>query len=237
MREEYFVNMAFEESIKKYLASKSDTESLAYNTSYVVVIRLLALIYGKLDIINPYYLKNSIAFISIQKYLVDMFVAKKKTENVSLSEEETFLELIYSSHTKNYYRISYNYFMSDDPNFIEKYYYSKLNEMDVTKELTLDKTITGDLNLEALNLLGINLSNLKNMSNAEIKESQNKAYEYFEVDAESPNREEDLNKAVDYYKLYGKKITTGNGYVDILLLMSVIVTSLSVISIIIFSII
>ena len=280
MREEYFVNIAFEESIKKYLASKSDPESLAYNTSYVVVIRLLALIYSELDIINPYYLKNSIAFmnnlnkfglsngelalfkddflrfyefecenekrkfkqknpyfISIQKYLVDMFVAKKKTENVSLSEEETFLELIYSSHTKNYYRISYNYFMSDDPNFIEKYYYSKLNEMDVTKELTLDKTITGDLNLEALNLLGINLSNLKNMSNAEIKESQNKAYEYFEVDAESPNREEDLNKAVDYYKLYGKKITTGNGYVDILLLMSVIVTSLSVISIIIFSII
>ena len=75
------------------------------------------------------------------------------------------------------------------------------------------------------------------MSNAEINDSQNKAYEYFEVDAESPNREEDLNKAVDYYKLYGKKITTGNGYVDILLLMSVIVTSLSVISIIIFSII
>ena len=280
MREEYFVNIAFEESIKKYLASKSDPESLAYNTSYVVVIRLLALIYSELDIINPYYLKNSIAFmnnlskfginngelalfkddflrfyefecenekrkfkqknpyfVSIQKYLVDMFVAKKKTEKVSLNEEETFLELIYSSHTKNYYRISYYYFMSDEANFIEKYYYSQLNEMDVTKELTLDKTITGNLNLEALNLLGINLTNLKNMSSAEIKESQNKAYEYFEVDAESPNREEDLNKAVNYYKLYGKKITTGNGYVDILLLMSVIVTSLSVISIIIFSII
>lgn len=278
MREEYFVNIAFEESIKLYLTSLSNKDSLAYNTFPVVVIRLLALIYGKLDIVNPYYLKNSVAFmnnlgkygvsnsrialfkdefqkfyefeqandkrkikqknpyfVSIQKYLVDMFVAKKKTEDVSLTEEESFLDLIGSTHTKNYYRLSYLYLMSDDLNFIEKYYYSRLNEMDVTRELVLDKTITGDLNLEALNLLGISLSNLKNMSNEEINKAQNKAYEYFEVDALSPTREKDLNKAIDYYKLYGKKITSGNGYVDILLLMSVIVTSLSVIAIIIFS--
>ncbi len=278
MREEYFVNIAFEESIKLYLTSLSNKDSSAYNTFPVVVIRLLALIYGKLDIVNPYYLKNSVAFmnnlgkygvsnsrialfkdefqkfyefeqandkrkikqknpyfVSIQKYLVDMFVAKKKTEDVSLTEEESFLDLIGSTHTKNYYRLSYLYLMSDDLNFIEKYYYSRLNEMDVTRELVLDKTITGDLNLEALNLLGISLSNLKNMSNEEINKAQNKAYEYFEVDALSPTREKDLNKAIDYYKLYGKKITSGNGYVDILLLMSVIVTSLSVIAIIIFS--
>ena len=258
MREEYFVNIAFEESIKLYLTSLSNKDSLAYNTFPVVVIRLLALIYGKLDIVNPYYLKNSVAFmnnlgkygvsnsrialfkdefqkfyefeqanskrkikqknpyfVSIQKYLVDMFVPKKKTEDVSLTEEESFLDLIGSTHTKNYYRLSYLYLMSDDLNFIEKYYYSRLNEMDVTRELVLDKTITGDLNLEALNLLGISLSNLKNMSNEEINKAQNKAYEYFEVDALSPTREKDLNKAIDYYKLYGKKITSGNGYVDI----------------------
>ena len=48
---------------------------------------------------------------------------------------------------------------------------------------------------------------------------------------------ERLKEAIDYYKMHGKKLTSGNGYVDILLLMSVIVTSLSVISIIIFTII
>ena len=278
MREEYFVNIAFDKSIKSYLNYKDNKDSVSYNTFPVVVIRLLALIYGKLDILNPYYLKNNIAFMNnlcrygitnseialfkddflrayefeednksrkiklrnpyfttIQKYLVNMFVAKKKNQEVSLLEEEKFLDLIYSTHTKNPYRISYNYLNSDDVNFIEKYYYSKLNELDITRELTLDKTISGNLNLEALNLLGLNLSNLKNMSNEEINEAQNKAYEYFEVDAQSINRDSELNKAVDYYKLYGKKITTGNGYVDILLLMSVIITSLSVISIIIFS--
>ncbi len=280
MREEYFVNIAFDKSIKKYLALESNKDSVDYNTFPVVVIRMLALIYGKLDILNPYYLKNSIAFMNnlgkygvskselalfkddflsfyefeienekksiksknpyftnIQKYLVDMFVAKKKSTDVSLTEEETFLELIYSSHTKNIYRMSYNYWMSDDPNFIEKYYYSKLNEMDVTKELALDKTITGNLNLDALNAMGISLSNLLDMTNDQINKAQDKAYEYFEVDAESVTRDKDLNNALDYYKMYGKKITSGNGYVDILLLMSVIVTSLSVISIIIFSII
>lgn len=279
MREEYFVNIAFENSIKQYLDASSNKDSIMYNTSLVVVIRLLALIYGKLDILNPYYLKNSIVFMNnlgkyglskseialfkddflrfyefevanknrkikqknpyftlVQKYLTDMFVAKKKSTDVSLTEEETFLDLIYSSHTTNPYRYSYGYLNSDDMNFIEKYYYSKLNEMDVTKEIALDKTISGNLNLEALNVLGLNLSSLKNMSNEEISKAQNKAYEYFEVDAESINRDQDLKKAVDYYKLYGKKITTGNGYVDILLLMSVIVTSLSVIAIIIFSI-
>ena len=140
-------------------------------------------------------------------------------------------------HGLHPYRIAYNYLMSDDPNFIEKYYYSKLNEMDVTREIALEKTINGNLNLEALNYLGINLSNLKNMSNEEIMKSQNKAYEYFEVDAESPKRDQDLKEAIDYYKIHGRKLTSGNGYVDILLLMSVIVTSLSVISIIIFSLI
>ncbi len=280
MREEYFVNIAFEKSIQDYLANANNEEGYIYNTFPVVVIRVLALIYGKLDILNPYYLKNSIVFMNnlgkyglsnsevalfkddflrfyefeeqnksrkiklknpyftnIQKYLVDMFVAKKKNKEVSLVEEEKFLDLIYSSHTTHPYRISYNYLNSNDLSFIEKYYYSKLNEMDVTMELALDKTISGNLNLEALNLLGVNLTNLKNMSTEEIKEAQSKAYEYFEVDAESINRDKELNKAVDYYKLHGKKITSGNGYVDILLLMSVIVTSLSVISIIIFSII
>ena len=110
--------------------------------------------------------------------------------------------------------------MSDDLSFIEKYYYSKLNEMDVTQEIALEKTINGNLNLEALNYLGVSLSNLKNMSNEEIAQSQNKACEYFEVDAESPNRDEDLKEAIDYYKMHGKKLTSGNGYVDILLLMS-----------------
>ena len=64
MREEYFVNIAFENSIKLYIENSNNKDSIIYNSSLVVVIRILALIYGKLDILNPYYLKNSIVFMN-----------------------------------------------------------------------------------------------------------------------------------------------------------------------------
>lgn len=64
MREECFVNIAFEESIKSYIVNANNPNSVLYNTSFVVIIRILILIYGKLDILNPYYLKNSVVFMS-----------------------------------------------------------------------------------------------------------------------------------------------------------------------------
>lgn len=276
MKEEYFVNIAIQKAIKQYLASINNKDSINFNSFLVVIIRILVLIYGYADIINPFYLKSSVAFFnnlgkynmsesnialfmeeilnyynfecsnnsgntkvknpyfrSSLKYLVDMFVLKKRNVSVSFEEEEEFLELIYTKHTKNSYRENYNNLINDDPLYIEKYYYSKSNELEMTKDL--GKTISAELNLEALKYVGVNLSNLADMSEEEILAAKKNAYDYFAVDAEASTREEDLEKSLNYYKLYGKKITSGNGYVDILLLMSVIVTSFSIIAIIIFS--
>lgn len=277
MKDGYFINEAVEKAIVAYIDSSKNPNGILYSSFIVVTFRILELIYGRLDILNPYYLNNSVAFFNnlakygmskedialfkeeflsyynferenekrkikasnpyfkkVLQYLIDMFIFKKKNASVSFQEEDIFLELIYTSHTKNPYRISYGYFMMDDPQFSEKYYYSKLNELDVTREL--NKTISTPLNLDALNVMGVSLSNLKNMSNSDIMKVKSDAYQYFEVDANSPTREKELNDKVNYYKMYGKKVTSGNGYVDILLLMSVIVTSISVISIIVFSI-
>lgn len=279
MTKGYFINIAVDTALKDYINSKSNKDSLAFNSFLVVVIRILTLIYNESDILNPYYLQNPVAFINnlgkygkskiditsfleeiltyyefeiknknskikfknpsfikIQKYLVEMFILKKKNGNASFDDEEKFLDLIYSSQTKNPYRMSYWYLKCDNPQFIEKYYYTLLNDQEVTR-VDLDETINASLNLEALNYLGINLSNLKNMSNKEIAEAKNEAYRYFEVDSNSPMRDDDLKKAVDFYKMHGQKLTSGNGYVDILLLMSVIITSLSIVAIIIFHII
>jgi len=279
MKNKEFINKAFDTAIKTYIDNKDKPNSIAYNSFLAVTIRILALIYGKLDIINPYYLDNSVVFFQnlakygmdpaelavfkeafldfynfeienekrkiklqnphfkiVLKYLIDMFVAKKKNGKVSFEEEEKFLELIYTTHTKNPYRISYGYLMLDNTMYTEKYYYSKLNEVDMTREIDLDKTIRANLNLEALNMIGVSLSNLENMSAKDIEKAKNEAYNYFEVDATNSNREEELNKKINYYKMYGRKVTSGNGYVDILLLMSVIVTSFSVIAIIVFNV-
>jgi len=280
MKDKEFINAAFNKAIKTYIEAKEKPNSLLYNSFLVVTIRVLALIYGKLDILNPYYLDNSVVFFQnlakygvepeniavfkeeflafyefelknekrkiklqnphfkiVLKYLIDMFIAKKRNGKVSFNEEEKFLELVYTTHTKNAYRISYAYLMLDDLMYTEKYYYSKLNEMDMTRELDLDKTIRAKLNLEALNMIGVSLTNLENMSETDIEKAKNEAYNYFEVDSTSTTRENDLNEKIEYYKMYGKKVTSGNGYVDILLLMSVIVTSFSVLAIIIFNII
>ncbi len=277
MREEYFINIAFTQAIKDYIASKNMPNSIKYNSFLVVVIRILVLIYGEADLLNPYYLNNELAFLTnlgkfglsksdiavfkdelfnyytfavtnskealkqknpyfknVLKILTDMFLEKRKSLGLNYEEEEKFLELAYTSHTQDYYRISENYYKNDDPGFIEKYYYSKLNELEVTKDL--GSTINMNLNLEALKYIGVNLSNITEMNNEQIAKAQEKAYNYFEVDESSPNRDELLQNSVNYFKTFGsKKITTGNGFVDILLLMSVIVTSFSVFAIIIFS--
>ena len=56
MKEEYFVNIAIQKAIKQYLASINNKDSINFNSFLVVIIRILVLIYGYADIINPFYL-------------------------------------------------------------------------------------------------------------------------------------------------------------------------------------
>ena len=276
MKNKTFVNNAFDTAIKEYIASIDEEDGMVYNSFLVVTIRTLILIYGKSEILNPYYLEAPVVFLNnlskygmsvssvslfkedfskyyeyelineskkikeknpyfetILKYLIDMFILKKQNADVSIFEEEKFLELIYTTHTKNLYQISYGYLMGNHALELEKYYYSKANDLEMTRELDLSKTISADLNLEALNYIGVSLSSLKNMSLEDIETAKNKAYQYFEVDANKINRESNLQDQLEYVRTYGrKKVTSGNGYVDILLLMSVIVTTVSVVTII-----
>lgn len=223
MKEEYFVNIAISRAIELYLSSSKNKDSILYNSFLVVTVRILAFIYGELDVLNPYYLNNSVAFFNnlakygmsradiaifkeeflnyykfeeennngkikfknpyfknVLKYLVDMFIFKRNSVEVTYQEEEMFLDLAYTSHTKNPYRVSYNYLASENPQYIEKYYYSKVNQFDVTSDLS--KTISTNLNLEALKYVGVDLSSLKNMSKDEIENAKNEAYNYFMVE-------------------------------------------------------
>ena len=48
---------------------------------------------------------------------------------------------------------------------------------------------------------------------------------FFHVNPMEPNKAELLDKAVNYYKRYGNRVTTGNGYVDFLLFASILATA------------
>jgi len=228
MKEDIFINIAFDNAFKSFFISRQDKDSLLYNSFNVIVIRILILIFGEESISKLYKEKNSVAFLNflskygmskadialfkedflsyynfeqkneLQKikvpnpyfkvvlnYLIDMFVTKKINSGVSFQDEEDFLDLAYTTHTKDFYRISYNYLMDTNPLSTEKYYYSKLNELDVTRDL--GATISESLNLKALEYVGVGLSDLKNMTNNEINIAKNKAYDYFEVYFETKN--------------------------------------------------
>ena len=65
----FFINEAFDKAVNDYLISRDKTEGVLYNSFLVVVIRLLINIYGELDIINPFRVKNELAFDSnLTKY-------------------------------------------------------------------------------------------------------------------------------------------------------------------------
>ena len=65
----FFINEAFDKAINDYLISKDKEDSILYNSFLVVVIRMLVSIYGELDILNPYQVKNEIALDSnLMKY-------------------------------------------------------------------------------------------------------------------------------------------------------------------------
>ena len=58
----FFINEAFEKAVTDYLNNKDKEEGVIYNSFLVVVIRLLINIYGELDIINPYQIRNEKSF-------------------------------------------------------------------------------------------------------------------------------------------------------------------------------
>ncbi len=57
-----FINEAIGESIQNYLTYKNNPNREEFNTFLVVVIRTLTLIYGELDIVNPYRTNNERGF-------------------------------------------------------------------------------------------------------------------------------------------------------------------------------
>ena len=67
--EEYFINIGIDSAIKDYIANLNNQNGLVYNSFLVVIIRSLVLIYGNADIINPYKLKDKVAFFNnLTKY-------------------------------------------------------------------------------------------------------------------------------------------------------------------------
>ena len=71
------------------------------------------------------------------------------------------------------------------------------------------------------------------MSDKDIENVNNKVYHFFRIKDSDLNKRKRLESAIEYYKKYGNTLTSGNGYVDMLLLSGMIATGMMVITIIV----
>ncbi len=164
---------------------------------------------------NPY-------FINIEKNLIDMYFYRKKTINISEDDTQKFQKLLYLSSNTNpviQQEISNN---TNEPIILDRYWQSKLFESNHQFELKPYKRNT--LIPEAYNVLGYTLESIAQMDETTLDELNKQILSFFKIEPEDPKRTERLKEAVAYYQQYGSNITTGNGYVDMLLLLSVIAT-------------
>lgn len=260
-----FINEAIQSGIQNYLTYKSSVNREEFNTFLVVVIRTLILIYGELDIVNPYRTNNERGFdenlkkfgltneeleefkqelltfqqnqgnddickdifLEVQKKLVDMFVLRKSHVLVSDENIDQFKELLYTKGDTNPFKFAlYNKYTPNSDTILH-YLSSKLFLIKHDFVLNENKEIT--LRADAYQLAGFNAVEVMNMKEEEIININNKVYHFFRIKDTDINKRGRLEEAIEYYKKYGNTITSGNGYVDLLLLLSIIATGLMVV--------
>lgn len=175
---------------------------------------------------NPY-------FLIIEKDLINMLIKKKLNFFITEHELKVFYDLLYTPNSTNPLRVSYNYLMSNDEWEIDNYFKSEMKN-NVKVVLPKEKHL---LNPKAYEILNYNIEDIKNMSETEINKINSLVFDYFKIRENAINKEYLLEKAIEAMEREKDKITSGNGYVDILLVLSVIITIVMVVGIIAFIIV
>lgn len=172
---------------------------------------------------NPY-------FVNIQKQLIDMLICKKMNFHLTEKEVIEFYSLLYTSATKNPLRISYNFLTANNMLEVEEYFKKEMKE-NVKVVESKEKNI---LNIKAYEILNYSLDAINKMSSEQIDQVNHQVYNYFQIRENAINKEYLLEKAIEDFERQRNKITSGNGYVDILLVMGGICTAIMLLSILTF---
>lgn len=170
---------------------------------------------------NPY-------FILVQKELIDMLIAKKMNFHLTEKEVREFYALLYTSKLDNPLRVSYNYLTAKDITEIEKYF-KKVMQENVRQVEVKEKRL---LPFRAYEILKYTEEYINALSPEQIDKINHQVYDFFKIRENAINKEYLLEKAIEEYDREQNKITTGNGYVDILLVMGVICTAAMLIAIV-----
>ncbi len=170
---------------------------------------------------NPY-------FVVVQKELIDMLIAKKLNFHLTEKEVKEFFQLLYKPSSSNPLQVSYNYLTAKDVYEVENYF--KREMQDNVKSIEVrEKRL---LPYRAYELLNYKISDIEQMSSEAIDKINHSVYDFFKIRENAINKEYLLEKSIEEYERSKNKVTTGNGYVDILLIMGVICTAVMLITVV-----
>lgn len=166
---------------------------------------------------NPY-------FITIQKQLIDMLIAKKVNFHLVNEEIKEFYDLLYTPDSLDPLKISYNYMVSGDIYAIKNYFLEQLKK-NVKPE---EESIKNYLNNRSYEIMGYSMEYIKTLTVEQLEKMNHSVYDYFKIRENAINKEYLLEKAIEEFDNTKKPLTSGNGYVDILLIMGIITTIIMV---------
>ena len=162
--------------------------------------------------------------VMIQKYLMEMYLMKEKNMHLDISLEEEFKSYLYISSNPHPYIQKDLPLLGNYANQLQSYFQSIAFEMHHNFSLEEERRIIYPY--VAYQVLGYNINQINALSDIDLKKVNDNVLNFFRINKEEPNKEDMLLKAISYYQKYGNRLTSGNGYVDMLLFLSVLVTAL-----------
>ena len=176
--------------------------------------------------------KPNIPFIKIEKTLMLMFFYRHMDTPISSEEQIPILNLFYLPTNQNPIIQADLQKYTVDPSELVNYF--KSISYEYTHNFTIQEEQRSTLIPEAYQLLGYTMDRIENLTDQDLIEVNNQVFSFFQVDKDAPDKEELLIKAVNYFKRYGNRITSGNGYIDFLLFLSIIATAIFIVILFIF---
>lgn len=164
-------------------------------------------------------------FIDVQKCLVDMFNLKRLNFGLTENDSREFFNLLYTPGTNNELRLSYNFLNAENIYEVAEYYRMALQKVKEVKEEE-EKDL---LNFDVYKMFNFSISDISKMDKDDVDKLNKEIYRTLNISENAINKDYLLNEKIKEIKLQSRPITTGNGYVDILLIMSIIVTVVMVV--------
>jgi hypothetical protein len=249
------ISDALDFGICEFLNAKGGRRSVEFSSFFVVVVRLLCIIYGEDDITGPYLMKDRNAFDinickygfdkdklkdfkeqldkayhyeekngvnpyfeNIQKILIDLLMLRKEFIGVDEATVNRFYRLLYTNDCLSLIQISYKYLNETGNYNIEGYFNEELKKHEITE---VDKTKVF-LNLEVYPIFGVSIEKIKTLDGNELDTLNKKIYDYYGIKDSTLNKDYIVEQELEKYKKEHNKIEEVNGYIDTLLVVSII---------------